>query len=243
MLFALIQPPCTRAACIVVRSVSLTIGGSLFGSANGLAVILPDCVSHCTKHPRHNMWLNRFPTNQGVHEQINSGCKMHPVIEFCIRQRMPGCTDELLVGICRLHTASSLCCRCWACMCRNKNPQICSHSCQGSLCQDRSTGITMPAVRRCQRCFAHSSSGRRTCVLCQRRVAPGCYPERCLEMDSHWGDANNVCRDCYPSYGPAAVSRRFAEIWNIVNARGFFAGYHDDGSSNILPATTTLEAP
>ena len=173
------------AACIVVRSVALTIGGSLFGSANGLAVTLPDCVSHCTKHPRHNMWLNRFPTNQGVHEQINSGCKMHPVIEFCIRQRMPGCTDELLVGICRLHTASSLWGRCWACMCRNKNPQICSHSCQGSLSGSKhrhhnARGPQMPTLL-CT-LFKWSSHLRVVSTACGARLLSGALPRDGLAL-------------------------------------------------------------
>ena len=92
--------------------------------------------------------------------------------------------------------------------------------------------IPMARQRKCQRCYAHSSAYRRTCVMCQRCVGPGCYPERCLELDAYWGDADNVCRDCWPSYGPAPVSRGFRRLWGIIRKRNFFGGFDGDGASS-----------
>ena len=92
--------------------------------------------------------------------------------------------------------------------------------------------IPMARPRKCQRCNAHSSAFRRMCVMCQRWVGPGCYPERCLEMDADWGDADNVCRDCWSSYGPAPVSHGFRRLWRIIRRQGFFGSHDGDVASS-----------
>ena len=85
---------------------------------------------------------------------------------------------------------------------------------------------------RCQRCFIHRPRHRRWCGLCSRRIRPGCWPEQCLMIDA-WevGDGRpSVCRDCWPAYGPAPVSRDFLELWRIVSARGFVSLKYKESS-------------
>ena len=40
----------------------------------------------------------------------------------------------------------------------------------------------------------------------------------------------SVCRDCWPAYGPAPVSRDFLELWRIVSARGFVSLKYKESS-------------
>ena len=68
--------------------------------------------------------------------------------------------------------------------------------------------------------------------MCLRRVGPGCDPERCLELDALWGDSDNVCRDCWPSYGPAPVSQGFAAIWYLIRTQGFFGREREQVASS-----------
>ena len=76
--------------------------------------------------------------------------------------------------------------------------------------------------RACQRCWHHTPRTRRQCGICGRRVGSGCRPEYCLIIDGYDGEGRpSICRDCWPGYGPAPVSRDFYEIWKIVQARGF----------------------
>ena len=74
----------------------------------------------------------------------------------------------------------------------------------------------------CQICKTHRPRARRKCILCERHVGAGCYPEHCLVMDGRVGNGQPiVCRDCWSSYGPAPVSVDFLEIWKIMMAQGF----------------------
>ena len=50
-------------------------------------------------------------------------------------------------------------------------------------------------VRTCQLCRKHQSKYRRRCPICERLVAPGCWPVTC------WSDELNHCRDCHTLIG------------------------------------------
>ena len=78
---------------------------------------------------------------------------------------------------------------------------------------------------RCQRCWNHRPRVRRTCAICLRRVGAGCWPEQCLMIDSCEGDGRpDICRDCWPAYGPAPVSRDFMRSGSSCNVRAFRFG-------------------
>ena len=80
----------------------------------------------------------------------------------------------------------------------------------------------MPSNPLCERCGAHRPRTRRTCWMCSRRVGAGCWPEKCLVIDGWDGHGRpSICRDCWPSFGPAPVSRSFNEIWAIVERQDF----------------------
>ena len=74
----------------------------------------------------------------------------------------------------------------------------------------------------CQRCWNHKPRARRLCEVCGRRVGSGCFPEHCLMVDAYEGRGQpSICRDCWPGWGPAPVSKEFNDIWNIMASRGF----------------------
>ena len=47
----------------------------------------------------------------------------------------------------------------------------------------------------CQLCWKHKSRFRRKCPICERLIAPGCWPVRC------WCDELNHCRNCHTVIG------------------------------------------
>ena len=49
--------------------------------------------------------------------------------------------------------------------------------------------------QRCQLCWKHVSRFRRKCPICERYIAPGCWPELC------WSDELNHCRSCHAVLG------------------------------------------
>ena len=49
--------------------------------------------------------------------------------------------------------------------------------------------------QRCQLCWEHVSRFRRKCPICERYIAPGCWPALC------WSDELNHCRDCHAVLG------------------------------------------
>ena len=84
------------------------------------------------------------------------------------------------------------------------------------------TTLKMVLNERCERCWNHKPRARRMCGLCLRRVGPGCWPEHCLMIDAYDGEGHpSICRDCWPAYGPAPLSRDFYEIWKLVQQSGF----------------------
>ena len=56
------------------------------------------------------------------------------------------------------------------------------------LCKSKHT-------KRCQLCRKHQSKYRRTCPICGRLIAPGCWPVQC------WSDELNHCRNCHAVIG------------------------------------------
>ena len=49
--------------------------------------------------------------------------------------------------------------------------------------------------QRCQMCWKHVSRFRRKCPICERYIAPGCWPDLC------WSDELNHCRNCHAVLG------------------------------------------
>ena len=45
--------------------------------------------------------------------------------------------------------------------------------------------------RKCQLCWKHQSKYRRLCPICDKLIAPGCWPVKC------WMDELNHCKDCH----------------------------------------------
>ena len=57
------------------------------------------------------------------------------------------------------------------------------------------------SLRRCQLCWQHMSRHRRVCPLCERLIAPGCWPIQC------WSDELNHCRECHTVIGTLKLIR------------------------------------
>ena len=48
----------------------------------------------------------------------------------------------------------------------------------------------------CQCCNNHRSGYLRQCSCCERWIAPGCSPEKCLMLDKQHGAPYNLCKKC-----------------------------------------------
>ena len=58
--------------------------------------------------------------------------------------------------------------------------------------------------KKCQMCWKHVSRFRRKCPICERFIAPGCWPKLCWSdklFDAVTGMLLNHCRDCHAVLG------------------------------------------
>jgi len=71
----------------------------------------------------------------------------------------------------------------------------------------------------CGLCRKHRPGSLRKCVKCQRKVGPGCYPEKCLHQE--YNNKSGLCKECHRVGRIELLTKSTPDYLDILTVAGF----------------------